>query len=186
MSELNHIIKGCLKNDRKCQYALYNQVFDMMMGICMRYCKDENLAMETLNMAFLKVLKNLDSYDPEFDLKPWVARIAVNESIDAYRKKVRRREFIDDNEDEIENMAGNGHGGESLEWEESEYLQHLLEGLKDAEKVVFNLYAIDGYSHKEIGEMMGITERSSIRHLTNARRKLQEMIPAPELRIKKA
>ena len=158
----------------------------MMMGICMRYCKNEDLAMETLNMAFLKVLKNLDSYDSEFDLEPWIARITVNEAIDAYRKKVRRREFIDENEDEVENMAGHSQSNDSLEWEESEYLQHLLEGLKENEKVVFNLYAIDGYSHKEIGEMMGITERSSIRHLTNARRKLQEMIPAPEFRIRKA
>lgn len=186
MSKLNHIINGCLKNDRKCQYALYNQLFDLMMSICMRYCKDEDLAMETLNMAFMKVLKNLGSYDFKYDLNPWVARITVNEAIDAYRKKVRRRDFIDENEDELENVSAASESNDSHGWEEMEYLQHLLDGLKDSEKMVFSLYAIDGYSHKEIGEMMGITERSSIRHLTNARRKLQEQLPAPELGIKKA
>ena len=186
LSKINHILQGCLKNDRKCQYALYNQLFDLMMGICMRYCKSEDLAMETLNMAFLKVLQSLGSFDTNYELKPWVARITVNEAIDAYRKKVRRRDFIDDNEEELENITAASVSYESNGWEEADYMEHLLDELKDSEKMVFSLYAIDGYSHKEIGEMMGITERSSIRHLTNARRKLQERLSAPELGIKKA
>ena len=152
----------------------------------MRYCKDGDLAMETLNLAFMKVLSNLESFDSKYELKPWIAKITVNEAIDAYRKKVRRREFIDENEDELENVSRRFDSGDSQGWEEAEYLEHLMECLKDSEKMVFNLYAIDGYSHKEIGDMMGITERSSIRHLTNARRKLQEKLPAPELGIKKA
>lgn len=186
LNKLSHIIQGCIENDRKCQQVLYNQVFDLMMGICMRYCKSEDLAMETLNMAFLKIVKNLKSYNHSCDLHPWVATITVNEAIDAYRKKVRRREFIDDNQYGLENIEETARDEQTLDFEQAEYLEHLLEGLKESEKLVFNLFAIDGYSHKEIAEMMDITERSSIRHLTNARRKLQEKIPASEMRIKKA
>ncbi len=182
----NRIIEGCIKNDRRSQNELYNQFFDVMMSICMRYCKDEDLAMETLNLAFMKVLKNLESYNSKYELKPWIAKITANEAIDAYRKKIRRREFIDENEDELENVSADFDSADSHGWEEAEYLEHLMECLKDSEKMVFNLYAVDGFSHKEIGDMMGITERSSIRHLTNARRKLQERLPAPELGIKKA
>lgn len=184
VKDIGKIIQGCLKNDRKSQFLLYDYCFDCMMSICLRYEKDRDLAMEILNAAFIKVLKTLNSYDASCPLKPWVRRITLNEAIDSFRKKQRRREvFEQDGEPEYGRqmqMPGSEH------WVESQYLQHLLHSLKENEKVVFNLFAIDGYSHKEIGEFLGITERSSIRHLTNARRKLQDQLAASEMRIKKA
>lgn len=176
MKNIKQIIRGCLDNDRKSQFALYEHVFDIMMSICKRYCKDDDLAMETLNMAFIKVLKNLDQYDPDLPLGPWVSRISVNEAIDAYRKRVRKREFIDDNNGALENYGEVYASPVNGNWEETEYLSSLLDFLKESEKLVFSMYAVDGFSHKEIADTLGITERSSIRHLTNARRKLQEII----------
>ena len=165
---------------------LYDYCFDSMMSICMRYEKDENRALEVLNGAFIKVLKNLHTYDTDLAFKPWCNRLTVNEAIDKYRQKTRRREIFDDDCEGLENFSSTESVPAEDHWEEAEYLQSLLEKLKESEKTVFNLFAIDGYSHKEIAAMLGITERSSIRHLTNARRKLQELLPKREFGIKKA
>ncbi len=165
---------------------MYDYCFDCMMSICRRYEKDDDSAMDILNQAFIKVLKNLGGYESKYPLKPWLRKITLNVAIDKYRQKVRKREVFEDWDDETpyeDTNQGTLHG---LEWVESDYLQHLLSSLKDAERTVFNLFAVDGFSHKEIGEMMEITERSSIRHLTNARRKLQEHLKSSEKGMKKA
>jgi len=174
-----------LRNNRQSQFELYNYCFDAMMGICMRYENDRDTAMETVNITFVKVLKNLKDYDPRHELLPWVKRITLNTAIDNYRKKVRRREHINGNVIELEKHAGS-EGGHSDNWEEREYLEHLLNTLKDTEKTVFNLFAIDGFSHREIAEELGISERTSIRHLTSARKKLQEQLKVEEQGSEKA
>ncbi len=186
VKDISEIIEGCLKNDRRSQFMLYDYCFDGMMGICMRYEKDETRALELLNGAFVKVLKNLNSFDNSLAFMPWCNRLTVNEAIDNYREKVRRREIFDQEQEELENLSGMADCQVTLDWEETEYLQNLLTSLKESEKTVFNLFAIDGYSHKEIAAVLGISERSSIRHLTNARKKLQEMLPQKEFGIKKA
>ncbi len=186
VKDISEIIEGCLKNDRRSQFMLYDYCFDGMMGICMRYEKDETRALEVVNGAFIKVLKNLDSFDNSLAFKPWCNRLTVNEAIDKYREKTRRREIFDDDKEELENFSGSAESQATLDWEEAEYLHSLLNNLKESEKTVFNLFAIDGYSHKEIAAVLGITERSSIRHLTNARKKLQEMLPQKEFGTKKA
>lgn len=190
VKDISEIIEGCLKNDRRSQFMLYDYCFDGMMGICMRYEKDETRALEVLNGAFIKVLKNLDSFDNSLAFKPWCNRLTVNEAIDKFREKTRRREIFDQDQDQdqegLENFSGAAESQATLDWEETEYLENLLNNLKESEKTVFNLFAIDGYSHKEIAAVLGITERSSIRHLTNARKKLQEMLPQKEFGTKKA
>lgn len=186
VKDISEIIQGCLENDRRSQFMLYDYCFDSMMGICMRYEKDETRALETLNSAFIKVLKNLNSYDTDLAFMPWCSRLTVNEAIDKYRQKARRREVFNDDKDNLENLAESRSTTVANDWEEAEYLESLLERLKESEKTVFNLFAMDGFSHKEIASQLGITERSSIRHLTNARRKLQELIPAKEFGSKRA
>lgn len=186
VKDVSEIIKGCLENDRRSQFMLYDYCFDSMMGICMRYEKDETRALEVVNSAFIKVLKNLDSYDMDLAFKPWYNRLTINEAIDRYREKVRRRELFDQDSDELEKHSKTAEISQGDDWEQAEYLTELLSHLKEPERNVFNLFAIDGYSHKEIGAMLGITERSSIRHLTNARRKLQELLPQKEFGIRKA
>ncbi len=186
VKDISEIIEGCLNNDRRSQFMLYDYCFDSMMGICMRYEKDETRALEVLNGAFIKVLKNLDSFDNSLAFMPWCNRLTVNEAIDKYREKARRREIFDQEQDGLENFSGVSESRATLDWEETEYLQSLLNHLSESEKTVFNLFAIDGYSHKEIAAVLSITERSSIRHLTNARKKLQELLPQKEFGTKKA
>ncbi len=152
----------------------------------MRYCRDEDSATEVVNTAFMKTLKKLNTYDPEFPFKPWAQRIALNEAIDRYRQKKRRNELMVESSEEWEQLETGSQLPEDTYWIEAEYLQKLLEELKETERTVFNLFAIDGYSHREIGKMLSITERSSIRHVTNARRKLQHLISLREPGVKKA
>lgn len=165
---------------------MYDYCFDCMMSVCIRYEKDEDSAMEVLNLAFIKVLKNLPGYETKYPLKPWVRKITLNMAIDKYREKVRKREIFEEWDETGMEQEIHREEGQGLEWVESEYLQHLLAKLKETERTVFNLFAIDGYSHKEIGERLKMTERSSIRHLTNARRKLQEHFTTSEPGMKRA
>ncbi len=155
-----------------------------MMSICVRYEKDEEMALEILNTAFMKVLKKLSTYQSKFPFDPWFKRITVNQAIDSYRKKTRRMELFENGVEDLENQSLNDESG--TEWIEKEYLDHILKKLKKIEQVVFNLYAVDGYSHKEIAEELDMSERSSIRHLSSARRKLQEMLPNDEIGLRKA
>ncbi|MDZ7847676.1 MAG: sigma-70 family RNA polymerase sigma factor [Owenweeksia sp.] len=157
-----------------------------MMSVRVRYENNENDALEVLNTAFIRLLKNLKDYDSQYPLLPWVRRITINIAIDRYRQKKRQRKLMECGGDDLESMSGNSHSIENEKWIESEYLKYLLRGLNESEKTVFNLFAIDGYAHKEIAEELGITERSSIRHLTQARRKLQEQITQSEIGTKKA
>lgn len=174
-----------MNNDRQSQFQLYECCFDAMMAICMRYVKDRDTAMDVLNQAFIKVLKKLDSFEQDRELLPWVKRITANMAIDHYRQNSRRSEFVNDNIPVLEQEAKASDPFTDA-WVEEEYLQHLLNQLKEVERTVFNLFAIDGFSHKEIAASLGITERSSIRHLTNARRKLQCQLSEMEPGIKKA
>lgn len=157
-----------------------------MMGICVRYEKDQDGALEILNLAFIKVLKKLDTYNPEYPFTPWFKRITVNEAIDAYRKKRRRQEIFDEESEGIENLTVVHNDTDGSDWIEAEYLEHLMDTLKEEEKTVFNLYALDGYAHKEIAEILKISERSSIRHLAGARKKLQAQLSNNEFGMKKA
>ncbi len=184
VKELDKVIQGCLHNDRRAQFQLYDYCFNPMMSICMRYEKEEDMAMEVLNVAFMKVLKSLHTYEPKFPFDPWFKRIAVNEAIDSYRKKCRRMSLFENGVDNLENQSINEQPGG--EWIEKEYLEYIMGSLKKVEQMVFNLYAIDGYSHKEIAEALDISERSSIRHLGNARTKLQEQLPDGKIGLRRA
>lgn len=183
VDKLDKIIKGCIKNDRKSQFLLYDHCFDSMMSICIRYEKDQDMAMEILNAAFMKILRSLNSYKKDFPFKPWYTRITVNEAIDFYRKKNRRMQVVRGGTGKEKDVYGEESG---QDWIEDEYLENMLKLLKESERTVFNLYAIDGYSHREISELLDISERSSIRHLGNARDKLQEMLRVKNTGIKKA
>ncbi len=154
-----------------------------MMSACLRYSSSRDEALEWVNHAFLKVLQNLKSFDLERPLMPWVKTIAVNTALDACRQKARSNEYPE--------TEDNWEGGRvvslnhSLSWEENEYMLFLLQALPEKEKEVFNLYAIDGFSHREIAERLGCTERSSIRYLAAARQKLKEKLIMTESGIRK-
>lgn len=169
------LIALCIKQDRKAEYELYKLTYSYLMGICMRYSRDKDTASESLNMGFLKILKNLSTYKPEIPFKSWIRRVMVNTLIDEYRKNKREREKVTYVEEYYDN-SDFSDVNEALSRINYNQLLVQINMLPEATKKVFNLFAIDGYSHKEIGEMLMISEGTSKWHLNAARQKLKEYI----------
>ena len=173
--ELQQLIKGCRQNDRKSQKMLYQAFYGFAMGICLRYAGNRYEAAEILNTGFLKVMTNIDKYDTAKPFKAWLGRIMMNASIDYYRAnlKVAYTEDLDTADDiGISEIATT-----KLNYDE---LLQMVQKLPEAYRTVFNLFAIDGYTHEEIGEMLGINPGTSKSNLHKARQKLQKMITYAE------
>ena len=169
------LIALCIKQDRRAEYELYKQVYGYLMGICMRYSRDKDSASEALNIGYMKILKNLKTYNPQIPFQVWIRRIMVNTLIDEYRKLKREREKVS----YVENYYDSADFSEVNEAVSKMDYKHLLEQinlLPEATRKVFNLFAIDGYGHKEIGELLGISEGTSKWHVNAARQKLKEYI----------
>ncbi len=169
------LIALCIKQDRKAEYELYKLTYSYLMGICMRYSRDKDSASESLNMGFMKILKNLSNYKPEIPFKAWIRRVMVNTLIDEYRKNKREKEkvtYVEDYYDSSDFSDVN----EALGRISYNQLLAQINLLPEATKKVFNLFAIDGYSHKEISDMLAISEGTSKWHINAARQKLKEYI----------
>ena len=170
------LIAGCLKEERWAQKKLYESYYPSMMGVCMRYANNREDARDILNEGFVKVFKNLGRYQVGTSLEAWIRRIVINTSIDFYRKAIRQR---------TEDMELARH--ESYPQEDpiskcsAEDILAAVQELPASYRAVFNLYAIEGFSHKEIGEMLGITESTSRSNLVKARTKLQDMLIARKI-----
>ena len=171
------LIADCKNGDRRAQFQLYQSCFSTLMGVCMRYKKDEAEAASVLNVGFLKILKNLDKKESHVPFQAWIRRIMINTVIDEFRKNRKVRELIEhtdfedyhNHNDLVEfNMA-------DLKFD-AEQLEMMIKKLPPVSQKVFNLFAIDGFSHKEIGEMLDISVGTSKWHISSARKKLKEYI----------
>lgn len=141
------------------------------MGICKRYAINDVDAAEVLNAAFLKVFNHIEKYDANKPFKAWMAKIMANTAIDHYRAKLKFSGHDDINE--------YGHIGQGAAvYDQLAYgdLLSLIQTLSPAYRIVFNLYAIDGYSHEEIAETLNISVGTSKSNLSRARQKLQEKL----------
>jgi RNA polymerase sigma factor (sigma-70 family) len=161
-----------MKNDRKCQRLLYEYCFPIMMGVCKRYTVNEDEALESVNASFLKILKKLDTVKDIDSIHGWVKQVSVNTSIDFYRAKKRyneRNRFTIDTE---YSSAQNTHF--NIDFTESKMDSHqiykLMNELPDTTREVLNLFAIDGFSHKEVAKLLQISEEASRWHLHRARK----------------
>ncbi len=170
-----NLIALCIKQDRKAEYELYKLTYGYLMSICMRYSRDKDTASESLNMGFLKILKNLGNYKPEIPFKAWIRRVMVNTLIDEYRKNVREREKVTYVEEYFDS-SDFSDVNEALSKINYNQILEQIGLLPEATRKVFNLFAIDGYSHKEISELLSISEGTSKWHLNAARQKLKEYI----------
>lgn len=165
------IIKGCIQKDRSSQYLLYKELYSYGMGICRRYALNEFDAADVLNDGFLKVFTNIDKYEESRPFKAWFARIITNTAIDNYRMNLK---FYD--HDDISDHEYIGQGAAVYDHLAYKDLLSLIQGLSPAYRMVFNLYAIDGYSHEEIAALLNISVGTSKSNLFKARQKLQERL----------
>lgn len=141
------------------------------MGICRRYALDEFDAGDVLNDGFLKVFTHIDKYEPSKSFKSWFARIITNTAIDRYRANIKFNNHDDLGEHEHIGQEATVYG--NLAYQD---LLNLIQALSPAYRVVFNLYAIDGYTHEEIAELLDISVGTSKSNLFKARQKLQEKL----------
>jgi len=169
--ELHQLIRGCTKQDRKCQKMLYKAFYGFSMAICLRYAGDREKAAEVMNQGFFKVFTNMDKYDREKPFKAWLGKIMMNVSIDYYRANLKMA-YSDDLE-KAEHISNGDLSDKNLNYED---LLAMVQQLPQAYRTVFNLFAIDGYSHEEIAEMLNINIGTSKSNLFKARQKLKQMI----------
>jgi RNA polymerase sigma-70 factor (ECF subfamily) len=138
------------------------------MSVCLRYSKDAEEARDVLNDGFLKVFTKLKLYDPKKPFKGWVRRIMINTALDNYRHNLKHYNLLD-----IENAVPEADAYDVLQKINYEYLIGLVQALSPAYRTVFNLYAIDGYTHEEIADLLGISVGTSKSNLAKARANLR-------------
>ena len=145
--------------------------------MCARYHKNEEDARHVLNISFVKICKNLDSLQPNAPFEAWARRIVRNAIIDEFRKTKNYLQLIETKEFDRE-LEIKSAKVENTVWSklETDTLMGMLKRLPDVSRKVFNLYVIDGYTHKEIGQLLSISDGTSKWHLSNARKKLQLMV----------
>ena len=163
---------AALTNDEKwAQKELYENQYSRMMAICMRYAGNADQARDLVHDGFIKVLKKISTYKVGTSLNAWISRIITNNCIDNYRKKtIRRTEDIDVVYDLSSNAA------DAIAQCSAQELIGLVQTLPVTYRMVFNLYVIEGFSHREIGEKIGITESTSRSNLSKARGKLKLLV----------
>jgi RNA polymerase sigma-70 factor (ECF subfamily) len=168
------LLARCARHETKAQYELYRVLYPMMMSICTRYERNRQDAADRMNQGFLKILQNLDHRRPEVPFEAWSRRILINTVIDAFRRERERRstEILDVPLDSSSGSEIN----EYLKHMEAEAFARLVQQVPPMSRHVFNLFAIDGFAHAEIAELLGISEGTSKWHVSHARSILQQAI----------
>ncbi len=168
------LIERCEREERKAQYELYRALHPMMMSVCSRYERNKQDAVARMNAGFLKILQNLGKRRKEVPFMPWARRIMINTVIDGFRREKDRKGFETIGDPPEQN--GSVNVNEYLAHMEAEAFENLLKELPEMSRNVFNLFAIDGYSHAEIAEMFGISIGTSKWHVAHARTVLQQRL----------
>ncbi len=172
VNQESKIIQGCLDGNRSAQETLYRDHAGRMFAICKSYAKDNDAAKDLLQKGFIKVFKNIHQFQHEGEIGAWIRRIMVNTCLDYCRKVERERSVALDNIKEAEFAANNITDNVYLA-----DLVNIVRSLPEKARMVFNLYVVEGYSHKEIAVKLNISEGTSKSQFSRARKLLQERIP---------
>lgn len=169
------LIQQCLKGKRKAQHLMYQRYAGKMLALCKRYMGQLEEAEEVMLGGFVKVFERLEQYSGMGSFEGWMRTLMVRESLNALKK--RKMDFVDWEEQPDWEQEGPQHIGE----DHRELLMEAVEMLPDGYRTVFNMYAIEGYSHQEIAQQLGISENTSKSQLSKARKQLQERIKKLEI-----
>jgi RNA polymerase sigma factor (sigma-70 family) len=175
--ESNHLItepdliQGCVEGNRRMQEILYQRFSPKMYAVCLRYAGNTDDAQDLLQEGFIKVYNNLQKFRSEGSFEGWIRRIFVNTSIEHFRRKSKLRTVQETEETGIEDksLTALDHLGEKD-------ILNLIRELSPGYRTVFNLYVVEGYAHKEIAEMMGISEGTSKSQLARAKNILKDLV----------
>lgn len=171
MTREQQIVEGCLKEERWAQKQLYEGFYGKMMGVCLRYSSNPEDARDILNEGFIKVFRFLHRYQIGTSLECWIRRIMINTAIDFYRKASRYRT------EDIEAARNTpSDDADVVSDYTAQEIMGAIQKLPPVYRAVFNLYAIEGYSHKEVADALGISESTSRSNLVKARVKIKELL----------
>lgn len=175
MNELNNIINGCIKNDRESQKRLFEMYGSKMLGVCSRYCKNREDAKDAMQDGFVKIFTKMNTFKGESKLETWMTRIMVYTAIDTFKKNTKMFTFDPSSallKEEGVEMELEYFQETSLK----DKLMACLDELPLGYKTIFCLYVIDGFTHKEIAEELGISSGTSKSQLARARKLLQKIV----------
>jgi RNA polymerase sigma-70 factor (ECF subfamily) len=168
------ILEGCISGKREFQELLYRRFSGKMFALCVRYCHNREEAEDVLQNGFITVFKNIGNFRGDGSFEGWIRKIIVNTALMHLRAKKNELNFSD-----VEELGSKAHPESQFDTASqinANELKKMLERLPEGYRLVFNLYAIEGYAHKEIAEMLGISEGTSKSQLSKARNYLQEML----------
>ena len=165
------LIQGCLAGDRRMQEELYRRFSPRMYGVCLRYAGNAEEAQDILQEGFIKVYRKLDSYRGEGSFEGWIRRIFVNTAIEHFRRKTYQQPITEKHETTVEAQ----YLSVLDELAEKDILK-LIQELSPGYRTVFNLYVVEGYTHKEIGDLLNISEGTSKSQLSRAKVVLQDLV----------
>lgn len=173
------LIQGCIEGKREAQNQLYSRYARRMFGVCLRYTPDAETAEDVLQDGFVKVFLNIGSYKGTGSFEGWIRRIMVNTALSYYQKN-KRLGFTQDLDSVAAYALADGQeNNQDVAAEENispETLLSMIQELPDGYRMVLNLYVFEEYTHKEIGEMLGIAENTSKSQLSKARRTLRRKL----------
>ncbi len=175
MDENKDLIEGCVRGEKASQDKLYKKFCSLLFGICLRYAKNRMEAQDVLQDVFVKIFGNIHTYHHDGSFEGWLRRIAVNTSITHYRKNLKHAY-----QEDIDDMVR--HKNDPIAYEDLEFtaeeMMLCIEKLPHGYKTVFNLYVVEGFMHKEIGDMLGIDVNTSKSQLSRAKTYLQKELAA--------
>lgn len=172
---LNDLMEGCKAGNGQMQELLYRQTSPKMFAICLRYAKDKMEAEDVLQLGYIKIFKKVSEFKNEGSFEGWMRRIMVNTAIESYRKNLRTLQIVPIEEFYEQNISCSNQRDILADLGFQDLLK-LIQQLSDGYRMVFNMYAIEGYSHKEIAEKLGVSEGTSKSQLSRARAILQQEI----------
>ena len=165
------LIKRCLRGEHNAQKLLYDTYSGKMYGLCYRYVKDAMEAEDVLITAFTKIFDKIQQFKGEGSFEGWIRRIVVNEALSFIRRN--KSMYLETDLEKADRQPDYTSLGDHLQAED---LLNIIQELPTGYRIVFNLYAIDGFSHKEISEQLGISENTSKSQLSRARAYLQKIL----------
>lgn len=174
--KLQEIIALAARGDRKSQQFIFEYLYGKMIVVCLRYTNNDDEAKDILQEGYLKVFDQLKSFTLTGSFEGWVRRIMTNTAIDYYRKR-KRDKIVYAQDDYLYDLdAVQDQSGEEDFLVDPQYIVKELQDLSPAYRLVFNLYVVEGYSHKEIAETLGISEGTSKSNLSKAKDNLKKRL----------
>ena len=171
MEDLNRLIEDCKAGKQSAQSQLYKAFAPVLFGVCLRYARDVTEAEDTLHEGFLIIYRKIGQFAGKGSFEGWMKRIMVNIALEKFRKRFRLHTVEDMNVYDYKVVSDDVYAQMN-----ADQLMEIIQQLPPRYKMVFNLYAIDGYNHSEIAEIMGIAEGTSKSNLARARKIVQDKI----------